>query len=136
MHSANTRSSQRMKKDWVIAAEQTVRSFLANHLGADPKSTTVVLADNTILVRAFRPFPEAEAVVLSNHVNDDLYHRYYDRLLAASYETLKRNLAGSLHREIAQIHHVLNPDAQELDVIITMNTSRSNTTLSSEEKAQ
>jgi hypothetical protein len=119
---------KKARGDRARVAQHAVRDFLAGHLGTAPQKLTVVLSDNLILVRAFRPFPAAEALVLSNHVNDTLYHQYYERLFHSSRDVLKQHLAGRLKCDIQQVHHVLHADAQELDVIITLNHSSANVT--------
>ena len=123
MQTATRLPSQKFKTAWVGIAEQTVQRFLSTHLGANPEKTTAIVADDMIFVRAFRPFPEAEALVLSNHVNDALFQQYYDRLLTGSMDALRRDLAGTLQCGIAQIQHILNVDAQELNILVRIDTS-------------
>jgi uncharacterized protein YbcI len=123
MKSTNQLAKQTSDVDRAHVVQRAVGDFLAAYLGVEPKKMTTVFSDNMLLVRAFRPFPEAEALVLSNHENDALYHQYYERLFQSSREILEQNLAGSLNCGIQQIHHVLNADAQELDIIITLNHS-------------
>lgn len=117
-------------------AERVVTHFLCDFLGSEPRKTSVVVSGNMILVRAFQPFPEAEATVLSGHTNDALYHEYYSRLFRASSGILKQDLGRSLQCEIQHVEHILNADAQELDIVITLNHSHLNTLHNLEEYKQ
>lgn len=118
------------------AAERVVTRFLCGFLGSEPRKTSVVVAGNMILVRAFQPFPKAESAVLRGHVNDPLYHEYYSRLFRASSESLKQDLRKSLRCEVQRVEHILNADAQELDIVVTLNPSPLNTVHNREENKQ
>lgn len=114
---------------------RTMERFLARVFGNASRHITTIVAHNMILVRVFHSFPEAEARMLSNRVHGSLSRRYYDRLFSVSDGMLKAELSTVLGRSIQQIHHVLNPVAQELDIIVYLDmpstdnshTRRSNT---------
>jgi hypothetical protein len=114
---------------------RTMEGFLARVFGNAPRHITTIVAHNMILVRVCHSFPEAEARMLSNRLYDSLLRQYYDCLFSVSESMLKSELANVLCCGIQQIHHVLNPIAQELDIIIYLDfssadksqTQRSNT---------
>lgn len=115
------------------AVRHMMEGFLTDLLGNAPKQITAIFVQNMILVRAFQPFPEAEARMVSNRNNDSLCQQYYDGLFGVSEPILKEELSRILGCGIQQIHHVLDPNAQELDIMIHFNHSSANNSNHSEE---
>lgn len=112
---------------------RTMESLLTGLFGRAPRQITTIFAQNMILVRAFHPFPEAEARMVSSRVHESLSRQYYDRLFSVSDGMLKAELSSVVGCGIQQIHHVLNPNAQELDIIIYLNHSSANNSNYTEE---
>ena len=110
-----------------------MENLLTSLFGHAPRRITTIFAQNMILVRAFHPFPEAEAKMVSSRIHDSLSRQYYDRLFSVSDGVLKAELSNALGCGIRQIHHVLNPDGQELDIIIYLNHSSANNSHYTEE---
>jgi uncharacterized protein YbcI len=118
-----TISDNNAENPHAAAVRHTMESFLTDLLGSAPKKITTIVVQNMILVRAFQPFPEAEARMVSNRNNDSLCQQYYDGLFSVSEPILKEELSRILGCGIQQIHHVLDPNAQELDIMIHFNRS-------------
>ena len=127
--------SMKTREDNTRAAvvEHTMEDFLTNLLGNAPRRITALIDQNVILVRAFHPFPEAQARMVSSHVDDSLCQQYYDGLFKVSDVMLKNELSKILGCAIQQIHHVLDPNAQELDIMIYFNHSSANNPNDTEE---
>ena len=109
------------RENWTEPLEQTIRTFLSEHLGSTPKHLTVLVTRSTILARAFDPFPEATLRTLSTNANDSLYHQYYDGLFRVSATIFRRQLSEVLGCEVRQIRHTLHLREQELDIIVDLN---------------
>jgi uncharacterized protein YbcI len=124
---SNERNSQ------AAAVRHTMEGFLTELLGNAPKRITAVFVQNMILIRAFQPFPEAEARMVSNRKNDSLCQKYYDGLFGVSEPVLREELSRILGCGIQQIRHVLDPNAQELDIMIHFNHSSANNSNYTEE---
>lgn len=117
----------------VTVVRYTMERLLTALLGIAPRQITTFFAQNMILVRVFHPFSEAEARMVSSRTHDSLCRQYYDRLFSVSDRTLKAELSRVLGCGIENIHHVLNPDAEELDIIICLNRSSANNSHYTEE---
>jgi uncharacterized protein YbcI len=117
----------------VAMVRRTMESLLASLFGHAPRQITTIFAQNMVFVRAFHPFPEAEAKMVSSRIHDSLSRQYYDRLFSVSDVMFKAELSKVLGCGIQQIHHVLNPNAEELDIIIFLNHSSANNSNYTEE---
>jgi uncharacterized protein YbcI len=117
----------------VATVRRTMEGLLIGLFGHAPRQITTIFAQNMILVRAFHPFPEAEAKMVSSRTHDSLCQQYYDRLFRVSDAMMKAELSTVLGCGIQQIQHVLNPNAQELDIIIFLNLSSANNSNYTEE---
>lgn len=111
----------------VTVVAHAMERFLKQLVGIAPKRLTIDFVHELILVRASHMFPRAETTLLSGGTHDALYHRYFRELFRISGAQLKDELSKKLRCKVNQIHHVLDTEERELDIMIHLERTKRGT---------